>query len=61
MEQQGRQGTRGRSNRDPVRIPGADDSRAPREWRQELLEAMREQAPERFQEEVRKYYEDLVK
>ncbi len=59
--QQGRQGTRGRSNREPVRIPGADDSRAPREWRQELMEAMREHAPERYQDEVRKYYEDLVK
>ena len=28
---------------------------------QELLDAMREKAPERFREEVRKYYEELVK
>jgi hypothetical protein len=47
--------------REPVRIPGADESKAPREWRQELLEAMRERAPERFREEVRRYYEELVK
>ncbi len=46
---------------EPVPIPGADDSKAPREWRQELLEAMRERPPERFREEVRRYYEDLVK
>jgi len=25
------------------RIPGADEYRAPREWREELMEAMREQ------------------
>jgi hypothetical protein len=49
------------SKHEPVRIPGADESKAPREWRQELLEAMREKAPERFREEVRRYYEELVK
>src|ERR1700690_430304 len=27
-------------HRDPVRIPGADDSSAPRAWRQELLDAI---------------------
>jgi hypothetical protein len=49
------------SSREPVRIPGADESKAPREWRQELLDAMRERAPDRFREEVRRYYEELVK
>jgi hypothetical protein len=48
-------------NRDPVRIPGADDSTAPRAWRQELLEAMKEKPPERFRDEVRRYYEELVR
>lgn len=56
-----RQMGRSQTHREPVRIPGADESKAPREWRQELLEAMREKAPERFREEVRKYYEELVK
>jgi hypothetical protein len=46
---------------DPVRIPGADESRAPRAWRQELLDAMKEKAPERYRDEVRRYYEELVK
>ena len=46
---------------DPVRIPGADESTAPRAWRQELLDAMKEKAPERFRDEVRRYYEELVK
>jgi hypothetical protein len=48
-------------HRDPVRIPGADDSSAPRAWRQELLDAMKEKAPERFRDDVRRYYEELVR
>jgi hypothetical protein len=51
----------GRQHRDPVRIPGADESAAPRAWRQELLDAMKEKAPEKFRDEVRRYYEELVK
>ncbi len=51
----------GRQKRDPVRIPGADESAAPRAWRQELLDAMKEKAPERFRDDVRRYYEELVK
>jgi hypothetical protein len=51
----------GRQHRDPVRIPGSDESSAPRAWRQELLDAMKEKAPERYRDEVRRYYEELVK
>jgi hypothetical protein len=50
-----------RSPHEPVRIPGADESSAPRAWRQELLDAMKEKAPERFKDEVRRYYEELVR
>jgi hypothetical protein len=50
-----------RESREPVRIPEADATKAPREWRQELMEAMREKAPEKFREEVRRYYEELVR
>lgn len=50
-----------RASREPVRIPGADESRAPREWREDLMEAMREPAPEKFRDEVRRYYEELVR
>jgi hypothetical protein len=52
---------KGKQQRDPVRIPGADESSAPRAWRQELLEAMKEKPPERFRDEVRRYYEELVR
>jgi len=51
----------GRQNREPVRIPGADDSQAPRAWRQELMDAMKEKAPDRFRDDVRRYYEELVR
>ncbi|HVZ72067.1 MAG TPA: DUF4175 family protein [Polyangia bacterium] len=51
----------GKAKHDPVRIPGADESAAPRAWRQELLDAMKEKAPERFRDDVRRYYEELVK
>jgi hypothetical protein len=50
-----------RPSREPVRIPDANAYQAPREWRHELLEAMREKAPERYREEVRHYYEELVR
>jgi hypothetical protein len=50
-----------RNPREPVRIPGADESSAPRAWRQELLDAMKEKAPERFRDDVRRYYEELVR
>jgi hypothetical protein len=59
--QDGQRGSSGRNHREPVRIPGADESKAPREWRQELMEAMREKRPERYEDQVRKYYEELVK
>jgi len=50
-----------RASREPVRIPDANAYHAPREWRQELMEAMREKAPERFRDEVRRYYQELVR
>ena len=51
----------GQQQRDPVRIPGADESSAPRAWREELMDAMKEKAPEPFRDEVRRYYEELVR
>ncbi len=50
---------RSSEHHEPVPIPGQKE--APRAWRQELMEAMREKAPEKFREEVRRYYEDLVR
>ncbi len=44
-----------------VEIPGADASRAPEAFRKDLLEAMKQGAPEAYRGEVQRYYEELVK
>ncbi|ACY15675.1 hypothetical protein [Haliangium ochraceum] len=47
---------------EPIRIPGAEDYRAPEAFREDILEAMkREQAPEGFGEMVKRYYEELIR
>lgn len=43
----------------PVRIPGPDEHDSPREFRREVLDAMREQPP--GDDAVRRYYEELVR
>jgi hypothetical protein len=48
-------------DRSPVRIPGSDEHRSPREFRQDLLDAMKEAAPAPYREQVRRYYEELVR
>lgn len=44
-----------------VEIPSADKSKAPEEFRRDILDAMKDETPERYRERVREYYEDLVK
>ena len=44
-----------------VQIPDAEASRAPAEFRKELLDAMKQAAPEKYKERVKQYYEELVK
>ena len=51
----------GRSDKEPVKIPGADEYKAPREFRQDLLEAMKRAAPPEYKDQVKRYYEELVK
>lgn len=46
---------------EPVRIPGADQYVAPEEFRQELLEGMKKKAPTGYDEQLRRYYEDLIR
>jgi len=51
--------------RDPaqekVNIPGAEAYKVPEEFRKDLLDAMKQGAPERYKGEVQRYYEELVK
>ncbi len=45
-----------------MRIPGADEYRAPQEFREDILEAMKkETAPEGFADMVKRYYEELIR
>lgn len=48
-------------SREKVKIPGAEAHKVPEEFRKDLLEAMKQGAPERYRSEVQRYYEELVK
>ncbi|HEX9102903.1 MAG TPA: DUF4175 family protein [Polyangia bacterium] len=50
-----------RMDKEPVRIPGADEFRAPKEFRQDLLDAMKKGAPAEYREQLKRYYEELAK
>ncbi len=59
---QGRPGGKGRFDaKEKVAIPGADQYKAPEEFRKEILDAMKQGSPEGFQEPVRDYYQEIVK
>jgi len=55
------EGGDGEPSREKVEIPAADASRAPEEFRRDLLEAMKQGTPEAYQGEVKRYYEELVR
>ncbi len=50
-----------RMRHERVKIPGKDDHEAPEAFRKELMDAMKDKAPQDFQESVKRYYEELVK
>lgn len=58
-----RQAQEGSVSDEPIRIPGADEYRAPERFREDLLEAMKKQrsAPSGYDEMIKRYYEDLIK
>jgi hypothetical protein len=59
-----RQAQEGAVGDEPIRIPGADEYRAPERFREDLLEAMRKKgalAPEGYDEQIKRYYEELIK
>ncbi len=57
----GRRAGNGRDPRDKVEIPDEEAYQAPKEFRKDLLDAMKQGAPERYREQVKRYYEELVK
>jgi hypothetical protein len=50
-----------RLDRETVRIPGADEWRAPKEFRDELMRGMKHDAPAVYKEQLKRYYEELAK
>jgi len=48
-------------SRQKVEVPDADPNGAPREFRKDLLDAMKQGTPERYRDQVKRYYEELVK
>ena len=59
-----RQAQEGAVGDEPIRIPGADEYRAPERFREDLLEAMKKksgQGPDGYDQQIKRYYEDLIK
>jgi hypothetical protein len=59
-----RQAQEGAVADEPIRIPGADEYRAPERFREDLLEAMKKKgavAPEGYHDLIKRYYEELIK
>jgi hypothetical protein len=47
--------------REKIEIPGADSFHPPREFRQEIMDAMKEKAPPTYRQQVKRYYEEIVR
>ncbi len=60
-QQGGDSGEGAEPSHERVEIPGAEAYKVPEEFRKDLLDAMRQGAPERYKGEVQRYYEELVK
>ncbi len=60
-EQGGREGEGADPSAEKVEIPGAEAYKVPDEFRKDLLEAMKQGAPDAYKGEVQRYYEELVK
>jgi hypothetical protein len=52
----------GRENEDKaLKLPDEDPNKASRELRQDVMEAMKQGAPDRYRDQNKRYYEELVK
>jgi hypothetical protein len=56
-----RQAQEGAVSDEPVRIPGADEYRAPERFREEVLEAMKKKPPQGYEGMSEQYYKDITK
>ncbi len=60
-KQAARQAQEGAIGDEPVKIPGGENYKAPDRFREDLLEAMKKKKPEGYDEQLKRYYEDLIK
>ena len=51
----------GNASREKVEIPEEDPDKAPREFRKDVMDAMKQGAPDRYRDQNKRYYEELVK
>jgi hypothetical protein len=58
---EGQGGEEGDLSREKVEIPGAEAYKVPEEFRKDILEAMKQGAPEPYRPELQRYYQELVK
>ncbi len=56
-----RQAQEGAVSDDPIRIPAADEYRAPERFREEVLEAMKKHPPAGYEQMSEQYYKDITK
>lgn len=49
-----------KSEREPIKIPGADEYRPPKEFRKDILDAAKREPPVEYRDQVRRYYEELI-
>ncbi|MBL8922155.1 MAG: DUF4175 family protein [Myxococcaceae bacterium] len=54
-------GSRGLNQDKKIEIPEEDPNANPREFRKDVMDAMKQGAPDRYKEQNKKYYEELVK
>jgi hypothetical protein len=56
-------GQNGRNpDEEPVKIPGSDEYKPPETFREDILDAMKkEKPPDQYKDQVKRYYEELVK
>jgi hypothetical protein len=59
MRKQGKSGSS--ASNEKVEIPDDDPTRAPRELRKDVMDAMKQGAPDRYRDQNKHYYEELVK
>ena len=61
MKKNNQKGQGRKMRSEDVELPGADKKAGGPSFRQELLDAAKQDAPQNYEEAVRKYYQELIK